>query len=124
MKKVIQKQVQKKLPPAKAKVEVVNKVVNKVPSGRIIMTHTDIKNMLIENQELKKQIAVLEKTLMSAGIEVDEKFGDNEDHFVVPNKDEVKGYTDLDAPKKTKSEIMENQSEMDDESDEYDFEQE
>jgi hypothetical protein len=129
-KKIVQKKTQinqRKLLPAKTHAKILVKVPDKVPVGKITMTPADIRQMLILNQELKRennelkaQVAVLEKTLLSAGIEVDEKFGDNEDHVIVPTLESVKGYKDLDnEPKRTSSQIMENQSEMDDDSDEY-----
>lgn len=71
-------------------------------SKRITMTPDDIKNVMMENQnlrkeniELKHKVSVLESTLFSAGIEVDEKFGDNQDHVVLPTNKEVEGYKDV-----------------------------
>jgi hypothetical protein len=48
-----------------------------------------------ENADLKERNIMLEKMFLTAGIEVDEKFGDNEDHIVFPSASEVKNYKDL-----------------------------
>lgn len=112
---------QKSLPASKSKATVRATMPSKVPIGKVVMTSADVKQLLINYQDLKKkydellaQNQVLEKTLMSAGIEVDEKFGDNEDHVVVPTMESVKGYTDLDKAPKTKAEVREHLSMEDD----------
>lgn len=92
---------QKQLPPAKNQASI---KINKTPQGTsatIKLSSEDVKRIIIENQalkkeniELKKKVSVLENTLFSAGIEVDEKFGDRQDHLVLPSKDEVEHYKD------------------------------
>lgn len=60
---------------------------------------TEIEKELIklrkENTDLREKNTMLETMMLTAGIEVDEKFGDNEDHIIFPSAKEVKGYTDL-----------------------------
>lgn len=48
-----------------------------------------------ENEELKNRNMMLERMMLTAGVEVDEKFGDNRDHLVFPTKEQLMGYKDL-----------------------------
>lgn len=66
---------------------------------------------MLKNKELEKEVAelknqnnVLQMTLMSAGIVVDEKFGDNEDGPVrIPTKEELESYTEIPSKVKGKA---------------------
>jgi hypothetical protein len=73
-----------------------------IEKKKVVMTSEQVKQMMIrcqevqkENTELKKKLEVLEKTLMSAGIEVDEKFGDDGNHMVFPSVEELKSYKEV-----------------------------
>lgn len=111
------KTTQKTLPPVKNKA-VVKSTPTKMPSTgeffsgmpakQVIMTSQDIKNVMMENQELRKEVErlkkdneMLGKILLTAGITVDEKFGDAEiDEVRVPSMKEVAGYKEVDGSRR------------------------
>lgn len=100
------KTAQNKLPPAKNKAVVKSvpaKTVIAQPAKRVVMTSEDIKNVMIENQNLRKEVAELKERnnmltsiLLTSGITVEEKFGDAEiEELRIPSMKEVSGYKDL-----------------------------
>lgn len=95
----------KQLPPAKNKAVVTSMSAKNagIVAKKVTVTSEDVKKIMMENQELRKEnqelknhADMLGKLLLTAGITVDEKFGDPEiDEVKVPSMKEVSGYKDV-----------------------------
>lgn len=78
---------------------------------QIALTPDDVKKIMLRNKDLEKRVKeleeqnkVLEMTLMSAGIVVDEKFGDDQNGGMrIPSQAELDNYPEMPDPKKQKS---------------------
>lgn len=96
----------KQLPPVKSKTVLKTKegtIVGPQPMKKMVMTADDVKKVMLENQALHETVRkltqdneMLGKILLTAGITVDEKFGDAEiDEVRVPSMKEVSGYKEV-----------------------------